>query len=149
VPPSVDRRTFLHASASCAGYLAALAPGMPRWFRSFRTARVESTPVTQEPWGRLERVGDGLWALISTPLDGDRTTLCNGGIIAGRDGVLVVESFASPRGAEWMARQARDLAGRWPSRVVLTHFHGDHANGVEGFAGTRRRSSMPRARPVI
>ncbi len=135
MPDSVDRRTFLHTSASCAGYLAALTPGMPGWFRNFSTSRVDSIQVTQAAWGRLERVGDGLWALISTPLDGDRTTLCNGGIIAGRDGVLVVESFASPRGAEWMAQQARELTGHWPSHVVLTHFHGDHANGVEGFAG--------------
>jgi len=80
----------------------------------------------------LERVGDGLWALVSTPFE-DRTTLCNGGIVAGTDGVLVVESFATPDGAAWMARQAEALTGRPPTHVALTHFHGDHTNGLEGF----------------
>jgi glyoxylase-like metal-dependent hydrolase (beta-lactamase superfamily II) len=32
-----------------------------------------------------------------------------------------------------MAQQSRELTGRWPTHVVLTHFHGDHANGVEGY----------------
>lgn len=89
--------------------------------------------VAREPWGRLERVADGVWALVSTPLE-DRTTLCNGGIIQGRDGVAVVESFASDEGARWMARQARELTGRSPTHVVVTHYHGDHSGGLRGAA---------------
>jgi glyoxylase-like metal-dependent hydrolase (beta-lactamase superfamily II) len=81
----------------------------------------------------LELIADGIWALISTPLEGDRTTLCNGGIIAGADGVLLVESFATSEGAAWMMQRARELTGKWPSHVVVTHFHGDHTGGVVGY----------------
>ncbi|HEY2026856.1 MAG TPA: MBL fold metallo-hydrolase, partial [Gemmatimonadaceae bacterium] len=80
-------------------------------------------------------VSDGIWALISTPLGGDFTTVSNGGIIAGRNGVLAIEAFNQPQGAQWMANQARALTGRWPTHIILTHYHSDHANGVAGYVG--------------
>ena len=89
--------------------------------------------VAREPWGRLERVADGVWALVSDPLGGDRTTLSNGGIIAGRNGVMAIEGLFTSHGARWMASQARQLTGRWPTHVVVTHYHADHANGVDGY----------------
>jgi glyoxylase-like metal-dependent hydrolase (beta-lactamase superfamily II) len=106
--------------------------------------------VAQEAFGRIEEIGDGLWALISTPLTGDYTTLSNGGIIRGRDGVVVIEGLASADGARWMAERARELTGRHPTHVVVTHYHGDHSRGLDGLfadgvpvvhvtADTRRR----------
>lgn len=89
--------------------------------------------IAREPFGALEKVADGVWALISTPLGGDRTTLSNGGIIAGRSGVLAIEGFNQVQGAEWMASQARQLTGKWPTHMVLTHYHADHSNGVAGY----------------
>jgi glyoxylase-like metal-dependent hydrolase (beta-lactamase superfamily II) len=108
--------------------MAAAAPlaGRRLW------AAQERYPVAaREPWGRLEEVADGIWAMISTPLE-DRTTLCNGGIIRGRAGVLVIEAFGSDEGARWMAERARDLTGRLPTHVVLTHYHSDHTTGLRG-----------------
>ncbi len=68
--------------------------------------------VAREPWGRIEKLHDGVWAIVSTPLDTrDFTTMSNGGIIAGSKRVLLVESFASAKGAGWAARQARELTG--------------------------------------
>ena len=87
--------------------------------------------LQEVPWGRIERVADGVWALISTPLE-DRRTLCNGGIVAGSDGVVLIEAFGSPEGAAWMAEQARALTGRWPDHVLVTHYHGDHSSGLPG-----------------
>lgn len=87
-----------------------------------------------EPFGRLEAIGDGLWAFVSTPLGGDYTTVSNGGIIAGREGVLVIEAFQTPEGARWVAKQARALTGRWPTHVLLTHYHSDHTGGLEGYS---------------
>lgn len=102
--------------------------------------------MTTAPFARLEAIGADAWALISTPLGGDRTTFANGGIIAGRSGVVVVEGFYRTAGAEWLAQQARALTGRWPSHVVLTHYHVDHASGVAGFANG---GAMPRIHATV
>lgn len=85
--------------------------------------------VASEPWGRIERLGEGIWALVSDPLR-DRTTLCNGGIVAGSAGVVVIEGFGSDDGFEWMASQAKRLTGRDPTHVVVTHYHADHTAGL-------------------
>ena len=107
--------------------------GAPAVARAAWTAREAGEVVAREPWGRLERVAHDVWALVSDPLGGDRTTLANGGIIAGRNGVLVIEGLFTSPGARWLASQARQLTGRWPTHVVLTHYHADHANGVDGY----------------
>ena len=127
-----NRREVLSKSVDCGAYLLgalALAPtAARRRFAARQTGRV----VVSEPFGRLEQLGEGIWALVSTPLQ-ERTTLSNGGIIAGTDGVLVVEGFASIAGAQWMAAQAVELTGRRPTHVVLTHYHGDHSTGLAGY----------------
>lgn len=125
-----DRRAFLLRAGGCLAHLALLdATGV---LRRELFAAAPTRPVVQEvPWGRLERVAEGVWAMISTPLE-DRRTLCNGGIVAGSDGVVMVEAFGSPEGATWMAEQARALTGSWPDHVVMTHYHGDHVGGLAG-----------------
>lgn len=88
--------------------------------------------VAQEPFARIEDLGFGMLAVVSTPLNGDYTTVCNGGIIMGVHGTLVVEAFATPEGAAWITQQTRDLTGGWPTHVVVTHYHGDHSGGAPG-----------------
>ena len=132
---SMSRRRFVSASAGCACYLAAAGPllspaSLRGWERPGR-----GRPRAQEPFARIEELGDGMFAIISTPLGGDYTTVCNGGIIGGSAGTMVVEAFASPEGSAWAARQARELTGQWPTHVVVTHYHGDHSAGPAGFAG--------------
>ena len=124
----VTRRDFL---GSCAAHLA-LAAAAPAAARAMWLAPSRYPVVAAEPWGRLEQVAPGVWALISDPLSGDRTTLANGGIIAGRNGVMVIEGLFTSQGARWLSAQARVLAGQWPTHVVLSHYHADHANGVDG-----------------
>lgn len=149
----ISRRGFLAAAGSCAAHLAMLGSASPLAARALlgsagvggATAR---GVVAREPWGRLEVVADGVWALISTPLE-DRTTLCNGGIVAGRSGVLLVEAVASPQGAAWLARQARALTGRWPDAVVLSHHHGDHVGGLAGLARVEWGGGRPAAPPRV
>lgn len=128
-----SRRAFLVTAGGCAAHLALAAACAPSVLRAAWTAPERGLVVAREPWGRLERVADGVWALISDPLNGDRTTLANGGIIAGRDGVMAIEGLFTSQGARWMASQARQLTGRWPTHVVVTHYHADHANGVDGY----------------
>jgi glyoxylase-like metal-dependent hydrolase (beta-lactamase superfamily II) len=135
--PSLSRRDFLARTAAgaaggCAAHLAAAAALLPAPLRA-AWAAPRGAVVAREPFGALEQVADGVWALVSTPLGGDRTTLSNGGLVAGRQGVLAVEGFNRPEGARWLAEQARTLTGRWPTHVVITHYHADHANGVAGY----------------
>lgn len=129
------RRRFLRECGSCAGHLALASTVMPLLSRRLWATPASGSVVAQEKFGRLEQVGEGVWALISTPLGGDYTTVSNGGIIAGRQGVLVIEGLQTPAGARWLASRARELTGRWPTHVVLSHYHGDHVNGVAGYAG--------------
>jgi glyoxylase-like metal-dependent hydrolase (beta-lactamase superfamily II) len=127
-----SRRAFLASSLGCAGHLlAGLAAAPPAARRGFAAAQLGDV-VARASFGRLERLADGVWALVSTPLQ-ERTTLSNGGIVAGRDGVLVIEGFASVQGAQWMAARALELTGRRPTHVVLTHYHGDHSAGLAGY----------------
>lgn len=130
---TLGRRTFLGGSVTCACHLALAAAVMPGAARKLWAAESLGQVVAREPFGTLEKVADGVWAVISRPLDGDRTTLANGGLIAGKNAVLAVEGFNQPQGAQWLAARSLDLTGMRPTHVVVTHHHGDHANGIAGF----------------
>ena len=131
----ISRRDFVARSGTCAAHLALAAAVAPDALRAAWARTPLGAVVAHEPFGSLEQVADGIWALISTPLGGDRTTLSNGGIIAGRSGVVAIEGFNLPAGAAWLGAKARELTGRWPTHVALTHYHADHANGVAGYLG--------------
>jgi len=136
-PFECDRRAFFRRGLSCAAYLGLASALAPMAVRRAFAAPASGRLRHGEPWGRIEEVGEGLWALVSTPLSGGQgamRTIANGGIIAGREGVLVVEAFASAEGALWMAERARELTGRPVTHVVITHHHGDHAAGRGGYA---------------
>ena len=124
----MNRRELLARAAALAAasaFPAAIAQAGTRRLRHESGTRI----VAREPWGTLEHVGDGIWAMLSTPLV-DRTTLCNGGLIAGRDGVLMIEAFGSEAGARWMSDQSLALTGRRPTHVLVTHYHADHTAGI-------------------
>lgn len=144
------RRRFIQRTGSCAAHLGLMAAASPLFSRRLWASQERFPVVASEPWGRLEQVAEGIWALVSTPLE-DRTTLCNGGIIAGRSGVAVIESFASDEGARWMAAQALQLTGKMPTHVILTHYHGDHSGGLRGAAdaGDPEIVSTPVTRDLI
>ena len=132
---ALTRREFLAQSGSCAAHLALFSAAMPIAARLRWPGAPVGRVVAREPFGALEQVAEGVWALVSTPLSGDRTTLSNGGIIAGSTAVLAIEGFNQPQGALWLAGKARELTGRWPTHVALTHYHSDHANGIAGYFG--------------
>lgn len=140
----LDRRGFLRAAGGCAAHLMLAGAAAPLQASALFAATGSRRVVQEVPWGRLEEVAEGVWALISTPLE-DATTLCNGGIIRGKSGVMLVEAFGSPAGASWMARQARALTGRWPDQVLLTHYHGDHTGGLLGVFDAEGSPPVPRA----
>ena len=99
--------------------------------------------VDRRPWARLEELGDGIWAVASTPIEHDDwTTGCNGGLIAGSERVVAIESFVRPEGSQWLSEQALELTGKRPTDVVITHFHRDHAGGLQGYGVDSDRPSL-------
>lgn len=125
-----DRRGFL----SCGAYLAASFAALPSLAR--RAFASDDDPVVTTPFARVETLGDGLWAVVSTPMGKNGfqpTTVSNGGIVRGKEKTLVVEGFNTPRGAAWLTGVCKELTGRFPDYVVLTHFHGDHSAGLPGY----------------
>lgn len=140
------RRDFLKMGSACAAHLALMASPFPLAARERWSRQARGRLVAEEPFGRLEEIGEGLWALVSTPLGGDYTTVANGGILAGREGVLAVEAFQTPQGARWMAERARELTGRWPTHLLVTHYHSDHSRGVEGYL---QEEAAGRGGPVL
>ncbi|MGQ0766365.1 MAG: MBL fold metallo-hydrolase [Gemmatimonadota bacterium] len=122
-----------NGGGGCAAHLSAVGATM-RGVAAHWLGLPTGAVVAAEPWGRLERIAEGVWAVISTPLEGDRTTLSNGGLIAGTNGVIAIEGFMTADGARWLSAQSRTLTGLVPSHVAVTHYHGDHANGVAGYS---------------
>jgi glyoxylase-like metal-dependent hydrolase (beta-lactamase superfamily II) len=134
---SFTRRHFLQqstlAATGCLGHVLLNASCAPRRARVAWTAPRDPVVATT-PFARLEAIGPDAWAVVSTPLGGDRTTFANGGLIAGTSGVVAIEGFYRAAGAAWLAQQARAVTGRWPTHVVLTHYHVDHASGTAGYS---------------
>ncbi len=129
----ISRRSFLSAT-SCGAYVAGLASLAPAMTRKVFAVQEEDKVVAKEKWGRIETIADDTWAVISTPFDHkDFTTVCNGGIIRGKDRVVAIESYMNPKGAGWVAAQAKKLTGKWPTDIVVTHFHGDHSSGASAY----------------
>lgn len=123
-PRTLTRRRFL-------GTAAVAVAGAPLFDLGLATA---SEGLPSGNWGSIVGLTDGVWAVASTPLaHRDFKTVCNGGIVAGKDRVLVIEAFAGRPGAQWVADAAHQLTGRWPTDVVITHYHGDHSGGLTGF----------------
>lgn len=80
----------------------------------------------------LEPVGTGIYALISStdfPPKDPNLAICNGGIVIGDDGVLVIDPFQNQALGNLMLATVKTLTDK-PVRYVLnTHFHFDHTGG--------------------
>lgn len=138
-----NRRAFLQTSASCGAYLLAMSKLAPTAVRNAFSAPQENEKLFEQPWGWIEKLADNTWSHISTPFEqSDWTTVCNGGIVAGKERVLAIESFQKPEGAKWLAERAKELTGRWPTDIVLTHFHGDHVSGSSGYQTEKHSPQM-------
>lgn len=79
----------------------------------------------------LEQVADRVYALVGQgdiPAEGD-VSFVNAGFVIGSEGVLVIDTFSSPKLAELMFAQIKSLTDK-PIRYVLnTHYHPDHTGG--------------------
>jgi glyoxylase-like metal-dependent hydrolase (beta-lactamase superfamily II) len=125
---ALSRRRFLTLSSTLgAGLLA--GPFVP--------SRLAAEPkiLANEAWGHFTELAEGVWGVLSTPVESsDWRTGSNGGVVAGSERVLAIEGFLRPEGASWVAETAANLAGRRPTDLLVTHHHGDHSGGLQGYA---------------
>ena len=133
-----DRRSFLKRcfGTSC-GFSATLLLA-PALARKTYGREIHGEKIGEKPFARIEKIHDGVYALISTPFtkdgkSGDLSTHSNGGLIVGKDQILAIDSYRTPAGASYMADACLSLTGRLPTHVVNTHFHFDHLGGTRAF----------------
>jgi glyoxylase-like metal-dependent hydrolase (beta-lactamase superfamily II) len=112
------------AAAVAARYavpLPALAPAIAQ------DARV-SAPLVDKGFASVRQIAPGAYAIVSDTSKGPQT-VCNGGLLAGKDGALVIEGFMSPAGAAFAVETLRGLT-KVPVRAALnSHYHFDHSFG--------------------
>src|SRR2546428_6096874 len=124
------RRDFL-AFTSCFGAAYAVArliplPGLSESVAG--DARVAQAPIVDKGFASVRKIGEGAYATISDPSKG-YTTLCNGGVLAGEEGALLIEGYASPPGCAFQM-DAFGMVSQVPVRAALgTHHHFDHLMG--------------------
>ena len=114
----IDRRQFLIATLVvplCAARRTKAAPHFDRGFAS----------VTQ--------IAEGVYATIAKPKNGLQC-YSNGGVIVGRDAVLLVEGHYQPDGADLEIEVARSVSKAPIRGVVDTHWHLDHTFGNVGYS---------------
>jgi cyclase len=80
----------------------------------------------------VKPAGPNVYAAIADT--SDETTLGNAGFVIGSDGVLVVDTFATPAAAERLLAEIRSKTPLPIRFVVDTHFHRDHMGGNAVFA---------------
>lgn len=95
-------------------------------FLSAASLSAENTDFT------LQRVGDGVWAAIVS--DTGRAG-GNAGFVVGDDAIAVIDTFEDPAPARELLAAIRKVS-QLPIRFVInTHYHLDHVNGNDVFAG--------------
>ena len=106
-------------------------------------ARAHSAPAPQ-----MTQVADGVYAYIQP--DGG-WCLNNAGVLAGRDGTVVIDTAATVKRAVQLRESVRRIGAGPVRTLVNTHFHGDHTFGNDAFgavtivAHARARTEMAEA----
>src|SRR5438874_6411625 len=127
---SFSRRSFL-TKTSCFGAFYSLAKLIPLPALAAELAidsRVSPTPIVDKGFASVRKIGNGLYATISDPSKGT-TTICNGGVLVGRDAALLVEAFTTPSGASFQLDACavgarRRGRGPWITNTLLDTWMG-------------------------
>src|SRR5919197_3121223 len=80
----------------------------------------------------LKKVGDGVYAAIAAPA---YKVNSNSAVIVTNDGVVVVDSHSKPSAARAVYQQIQAVTKQPIRKIVNTHFHWDHWQGNEVYAG--------------
>ncbi len=92
----------------------------------------ESGPVTTGHSYKFEKIADGVYYATSA---GTMATGSNNVVIVGDDSLMVVDTGTSPAAARAMIEDVKLISQKPVRYVVNTHFHYDHTNGNQVYAG--------------
>jgi glyoxylase-like metal-dependent hydrolase (beta-lactamase superfamily II) len=94
----------------------------------------EGPPPPDIDPGGITELAAGVWILPDrrVPL------VPNVGIVVGEESALVVDVGMGPQNGARVLGAARDVAGARPLVVTTTHFHPEHAFGLQAFRGEAR-----------
>src|SRR5205807_10618820 len=84
--------------------------------------RISQTPLVDKGFAAVRRIANGLYATISDFSKGS-TTVCNGGVLLGKDAARLIEGFPTPSGA---APQTDALRMGSPGAVTAALATPDH-----------------------
>jgi glyoxylase-like metal-dependent hydrolase (beta-lactamase superfamily II) len=99
-------------------------------------AEPAKAPLVDRGFAQVTEFAPGVYVTIA---DGSKGRECasNGGVLAGRDGVLIIEGHMQPAGAALEVEVAR-MVSKAPIRAAIdTHFHFDHTFGNLAYAEQR------------
>ena len=93
----------------------------------------DAAPLLDRGFAQVTQIAPGVLVTIA---DGSKGQECisNGGVIAGRDAVLIVEGHMQPAGAALEIEVARMVSKAAIRGAIDTHFHIDHTFGNLGYA---------------
>ena len=96
----------------------------------------DAAPLLDRGFARVTQLAPGVYVTIA---DGSKGMQCasNGGVIAGRNAVLIVEGHMQPAGAALEIEVARMVSKAAIRGAVDTHFHLDHSFGNLAYAEQR------------
>jgi len=99
-------------------------------------AQQRAATLLDRGFATVNELAPGIYATIADSAKGPQC-VSNGGVIAGRDAVLIVEGHMQPEGAALEIEAAR-MVSKAPIRgAVDTHFHFDHSFGNLAYAVQR------------
>jgi len=113
----LNRRQFLAAGLASPLLAQRAAPG----------------PLFDRGFAQVSRIAEGVYVTIADPAKGEQC-LSNGGVIHGRDAVLIVEGHFQPAGAALEIEVARSVSKAPVRAAVDTHYHLDHTFGNSAYA---------------
>jgi glyoxylase-like metal-dependent hydrolase (beta-lactamase superfamily II) len=89
-------------------------------------------PVVSGKAYKFEKIAEGVYYATST---GTMTTGSNNPVVVGDNEVMVVDTGTSPAAARAMIEDLKVITDKPVRYVVNTHFHYDHTNGNQAYAG--------------
>ncbi|HVZ22233.1 MAG TPA: MBL fold metallo-hydrolase [Vicinamibacterales bacterium] len=119
--------------AALVGLAATLSLGHVATAQRGQSAAPPSGPVITGHAYKFEKIADGVFYATS---GGTMATGSNNVVIVGDDSLLVVDTGTSPAAARAMVEDVKLISPKPVRYVVNTHFHYDHTNGNQVYAGT-------------